>query len=140
MANAPVVTDGKPDIQAALDNAGIDYAKTWNREQLIDAYNVANPAAVRSEKDDDDDGQIHMSFGPISTQFMVDAGYDAERVSDAGRGWFTIDPDKADSLVERLDMEIEELESSEENGSNATARKLSRMRERIVDRLSKLEG
>ena len=137
MTTTPNVTDSKPDIQAALTDAGIDFAKTWNREQLIDAWNVANPAPVSNGNADD--GLVHMSFGPTGTGFLTAAGYDAARVSDAGRGWFTIDPDKADSLVERLDMEIEE-QQSEENGSKAVARNLGRMRDRIVDRLSKLEG
>ena len=136
MTNTPVVTDSKPDIQAALTDAGIDFAKTWNREQLIDAWNVANPAPV-SNGNATDDGLIHMSFGPTGTEFMTDAGYDPERVSDAGRGWFTIDPDKADALVSGLDGEIKNQES---DGSKATARNLGRMRDRIVDRLSKLES
>ena len=139
MANAPTVTDSKPDIQAALDAAGIDYAKTWNRQQLVDAYNVANPKAVRNGNGNDD-GMIHMSFGPTGTGFMTAAGYDAERVSDAGRGWFTIDPDKAAALVAGIDAEIVTLNESDENGSKAVARNLSRMRDRITDRLSKLEG
>ena len=139
MTNAPKVTDSKPDIQAALTEAGIDFAKTWNREQLIDAWNVANPAPA-SNGNGSDDGMVHMSFGPTGTGFMTAAGYDAERVSDAGRGWFTIDPDKAAALVAGIDAEIVTLNESDENGSKAVARNLSRMRDRITDRLSKLEG
>ena len=132
--------DTKAEIQHALDAAGIDYAKSWNKGQLLDAWNVANPAPASNGNGSDDDGLVHMSFGPTGTGFMTAAGYDAERVTDAGRGWFTIDPEKAAALVAGIDAEIVTLNESDENGSKAVARNLSRMRDRITDRLSKLEG
>ena len=122
--DTPKVTDKKADIQAVLTYAGIDFAKSWNREQLIAAWEIANP---------DPDDQISMSFGPTGTTFMTDAGYSPEKTSN-NRGWFTFDTDQADSLLERLEGEIAN-QKSDENGSKATARNLERARDRIVTRL-----
>ena len=121
---APTVTDSKSDIQAALTFADIDFAKSWNRDKLVEAWNAANP---------DPDDQISMSFGPTGTTFMTDAGYSPEKTSN-NRGWFTFDTDQADSLLERLEGEIAS-QKSDENGSKATARNLERARDRIVTRL-----
>ena len=120
----PTATDSKSDIQAALTEAGIDFAKSWNRDKLVEAWNAANP---------DPDDQVSMSFGPTGTTFMTDAGYSPDKTSN-NRAWFTFSPDQADSLLERLEGEIAS-QKSDENGSKATARNLERARDRIVTRL-----
>ncbi len=126
MTTTLTVSDSKGDLQAALDEAGISYAKSWNRTKLV----AALPAPVSSENGADD-GQIHMSFGPIPTKFMTDAGYTPEKTS-TSRGWFAIDPDKADSLLDRLAGEIE---SQKAEGNGVTARALGQAQDRISVRL-----
>ncbi len=134
MANAPKVTDSKPDIQAALTEAGIDFAKTWNREQLVDAWNVANPApAAKASDNGTDDGNVHMSFGPTGTEFMGQAGYDTDEVSAAGRGKYVLTPKQAEKVIGLLEVALEDEDQK------AIHSNLDRMRNRIVVRLSALD-
>lgn len=126
MTKTLTVSDSKGDLQDALDKAGISYAKSWNRAKLV----AALPAPTTGNGSPDD-GQIHMSFGPIPSKFMTDAGYTPEKTS-TSRGWFAIDLDKADSLLDRLAGEIE---SQKAEGNGATARALGQAQDRITVRL-----
>jgi hypothetical protein len=123
-------------------------AKSWSKDKLLTTFANAFPhepvettdearAAVKGETSDDAELTIRMSFGSPGTKFLIDRGRDPlEEINGSGRGKFTFTPDEAENAIEWLEAAID---AGGEKTDRQNVRNLSRMRDRIVTKLSALE-